>query len=75
MDAQTEEQSIVYNTILGIVKSKQGTVDPCMARIGEIRDIVGFDPIECLRELYRQGVLRVSVDVNKNPMFQIKNNH
>lgn len=71
MSNLTDKQILVYDAILRITAQKQGKVDPCMAHIRELRRSLGFDPVECLRELYRKGILSFSLDINKNPMFKI----
>lgn len=73
MEPVTPLQHLVYECIAEIIEAKRDTVEPCMAHINEIRNSVNVELMEALRELYRRGVLSVSKDINKNPMFYIKN--
>lgn len=68
----TPLQTIALDTIREILDLKQGAVEPCVAHINEIRNSVSVELTEALRELCRKGYLAVSVDVNKNPMFTIR---
>lgn len=68
----TPMQRIVYDAVAEIIDIKQGNIEPCMAHITEIRNSINTEILEALRELYRRGVLSVSIDLNKNPMFSIK---
>lgn len=61
----------IYEIISEIIETKQGAVEPCMAHIDEIRKSVNVELMECLRGMFRDGVLAYSVDVNKRPMFKI----
>lgn len=72
MDSLTPLQRIAYDAVAEIIEIKRDAVAPCMAHISEIRNSVNINLAEALRELCREGVLSVSLDVNKNPMFQIK---
>lgn len=65
-------QQLVYDTIQEVLEMKRGTTEPCLAHITEIRNSVNVDLMEALRELYRKGLISVSKDLNKNPMFSIR---
>lgn len=65
-------QEVALGLIQEILEAKQGRVEPCVAHISEIRNSMSVELTEALRELCRKGVLSVSLDVNKNPMFRIK---
>ena len=69
----TPMQRLAYDAIEEIINLKRGNIEPCMAHITEIRNSINTEILEALRELYRRGVLSVSIDLNKNPMFSIKN--
>ena len=64
-------QRLAYDTVVEILDIKRGTVEPCMAHINEIRNSLNVELMEALRELCRLGILFVSIDINKNPMFSI----
>lgn len=66
----TPLQAIAYEAVREIVDMKQGAVEPCMAHINEIRNSINVELTEALRELCRKGMLAVSLDRNKNPMFK-----
>lgn len=67
----TPMQRFAYDTVAEILDIKRGTVVPCMAHVTEIRNSLNVELMEALRELCRKGILSVSTDVNKNPMFKI----
>lgn len=71
-NALTPLQATVFETVCEILDMKRGAVEPCMAHINEIRNSINIELMEALRELCRRGMLSVSIDVNKNPMFQLK---
>lgn len=77
MDGNTSNisplQKLAYEIVSEIIEMKQGSVEPCMAHINEIRNSFNIELMEALRVLYRKGILSCSTDINKNPMFQIKN--
>lgn len=73
MTTLTPIQQIAYEAVSEIIETRQGAVEPCVAHINEIRNSVNIELTEALRELCRNGTLSVSIDVNKNPMFKIKN--
>ena len=66
----TPLQAIAYEAVREIIEMKQGTVEPCMAHINEIRNSINVELTEALRELCRKGMLTVSLDLNKKPMFK-----
>lgn len=68
----TPIQRIAYELVREILDAKQDRVEPCLAHIFEIRNSLNVELIEALRELCRRGVLSVNLDLNKNPMFKIK---
>lgn len=72
MEALTTWQQTAYDAIAEILEVKGDTVVPCVAHISEIRNSVNIELMEALRELYRKGIVSVTFDKNKNPMFQIK---
>lgn len=65
-------QRLAYDTVVEILDIKRGTVEPCMAHINEIRNYLNVELMEALRELYRRGLLTYHIDINKNPMFGLK---
>lgn len=69
----TAMHRIAYETVCEILDTKRDTVEPCMAHINEIRNSFNVELMEALRELCRRDILAVSLDINKNPMFTIKN--
>ena len=66
----TPLQAIAYEAVREIIDMKQGAVEPCMAHINEIRNSINVELTEALRELCRNGLLTVSLDLNKKPMFK-----
>lgn len=64
-------QRIAYELVKEILETKQGSTEPCLAHINEIRNSMNVELMESLRELCRKGVLRVHMDRNKQPMFVI----
>lgn len=65
-------QRLAYDTVVEILDIKRGTVEPCMAHINEIRNSLNVELMEVLRGLCREGVLACHLDINKNPMFGLK---
>lgn len=65
-------RKIVYDIVEEIIDMKRDSVVPCMAHINEIRNSLNVELLETLRSLCRDGIIGVSTDVNKNPMFFIK---
>ena len=65
-------QRLAYDTVVEILGIKRGTVEPCMAHINEIRNSLNVELMEALRTLYRRGLLTYHIDINKNPMFGLK---
>lgn len=65
-------QRLAYDTVVEILDIKRGTVEPCMAHINEIRNSLNVELMEALRTLYRRGLLTYHIDINKNPMFGLK---
>lgn len=65
-------RKIVYDIVEEIIDMKRDSVVPCMAHINEIRNSMNVELLETLRGLCRDGIIGVSTDVNKNPMFFIK---
>lgn len=72
MEELTPIQRIAYDAISEIIEMKRGNVVPCVAHITEIRNSINVELMEALRSLCRQEVLSVGLDLNKNPMFSIK---
>lgn len=72
MPELTPLQILAYEAVVEIIEVKRDAVVPCMAHINEIRNSINIEPTEALRELCRKGILSASLDINKNPMFQIK---
>ena len=72
MNGLTPLQQIAYDAVFEILDMKRGAVEPCLAHISEIRNSINVELMEALRELCRRSYLSVSLDRNKNPMFQIK---
>ena len=72
MNGLTPLQQIAYDAVCKILDMKRGAVEPCLAHISKIRNSINVELMEALRELCRRGYLSVSLDRNKNPMFQIK---
>ncbi len=68
----TPLQQLVYDIVAEIIEAKQGVVEPCLAHINEIRNSMNVELMEALRELCRNGIVSVHMDINKNPQFQIK---
>lgn len=68
----TPIQRLAYELVKEIYEAKQGNVEPCFAHISEIRNSINVELMEALRELCRRNILSVSLDLNKNPMFQLK---
>lgn len=68
----TPLQRMVYDTVKEITEAKQGNTDPNFALITEIRNSLHVELMEALRDLCRLGILAYSLDVNRNPMFKIK---
>lgn len=64
---------LVLDIVSEILDSKRGAVAPCMAHISEIRNSLNVELMEVLRGLCREGILEYHPDLNKNPMFTIKN--
>lgn len=64
---------LAYETVCEILDAKSDTVEPCMAHIKEILNSFNVELMEALRELCRRDILAVSLDINKNPLFTIKN--
>lgn len=73
MEDLTSWQRVAYDAISEILEVKGDSVEPCVAHISEIRNSINVELMEALRELYRKGIVSVTFDKNKNPMFQIKN--
>lgn len=73
-DELTPIQRMAYDAVSEITEMKRGNVEPCMAHITEIRNSINIELMEALRELCRRGILSVSLDIGKNPMFTIKRN-
>lgn len=69
----TAMHRLAYETVCEILDAKRDVVEPCMAHINEIRNSFNVELMEALRELCRRDILAVSLDINKNPMFTIKN--
>lgn len=72
MEALTPIQQIAYDAVAEIIEAKEGAVEPCAAHITEVRNSINVELLEALRELCRRDILSVRLDINKNPMFQIK---
>lgn len=72
MENLTLTQRLAYESVKEILETKEGTVEPCLAHINEIRNSLNGDLMEALRELCRKGVLCYHIDINKNLMFSIK---
>lgn len=70
-DDLTPMQRIAYDLVAEIIDTKQGSTEPCMAHINEIRNSLNIEILEALRELCRKGVLQFHIDINKSPMFNI----
>lgn len=68
----TPLQQMAYDTVDEITGIKRGKIEPCVAHISEIRNSLGVELLEALRELCRRDILAVRLDLNKNPMFSIK---
>lgn len=69
----TPIQQLAYEAVVEIIEVKTGQTEPCVARLSEVRNSFNAELTEALRELCRRGILGVSLDLNKNPMFRIKN--
>lgn len=65
-------QKMAIEAIEEILEFKAGSVEPCVAHISEIRNSLNVNLMESLRDLYRKGVITVQLDINKQPMFQLK---
>ncbi len=68
----TAMQKIVYDAVTEILDMKRVEVEPCVAHINEVRNLVNIELTEALRDLCRRGLLSFSIDINKHPMFYIK---
>lgn len=71
-DNLTPIQQVAYDLVAEIIEAKQNVVEPCAAHINEIRNSLNVELLEALRELCRREVLAARLDINKNPMFTIK---
>lgn len=71
-DGLTDMERLAYEAVSEITEMKRGTVIPCLAHIREVRNSMNVELTEALRELCRKGLLSVNLDVNKNPMFKIR---
>lgn len=65
-----------FEVVSEIVTAKEGVVEPCLATIHELRSVIpGEGLLDDLRGLYRKKYVTAHLDINKNPMFGIKQNH
>lgn len=69
----TPMQRLAYDTVSEILDLKRGNVEPCMAHINEIHNSINVEVTQALRDLCRNGILSVNLDISKKPMFKIKN--
>lgn len=65
-------ERIAYDYIEKITAEKEGVVSPVLATIDEIKIALHADLNEALRNLYKQGIISFNIDINKKPMFKIK---
>lgn len=72
MDETNPMRRIAYDAIAEIIDLKQGVQAPALAHISEIRNSLNVELMEVLRGLCREGVLVRHLDINKNPMFGLK---
>lgn len=66
-------EQLAYGYVSEITEAKKGNVEPAVATMNEIKNSMVVEITEALRSLCRSGVLAVSIDVNKQPMFKIIN--
>ncbi len=65
-------ERIAYGYIEKITAEKEGVVSPVLATIDEIKIALHADLNEALRNLYKHGIISFNIDINKKPMFKIK---
>lgn len=68
----TPMQSIAYDIISEILEIKHGEVEPCVATLNEVKISINVELMDALRDLCRNDILSVQIDINKNPIFKIK---
>lgn len=68
----TPIQSMVYDAVREIVEIKRGNVTPALATLPEVYNMFHVEILEALRQLYRLRLITHHFDVNKRPLFGMK---
>lgn len=68
----TPIQRAVYAAVRRILDGKAG-IHPRLAHMDEVEREMRDQTLNALRDLYRMDILSANLDVNKRPMFDIKN--
>ena len=72
METTSDIQRLTFDIVKEIVETKRGNVAPAYASLIEIHNMFHVEILEALRTLYRRGLLTYHIDINKNPMFGLK---
>lgn len=68
-EIESLSEKLAMAAVDAVLARKSGKVEPCLAHIEEVRQLVVAWTVDALRRLYTRGEVGLHQDVNKNPMF------